>query len=108
VSDCSQNADSTPPAAQQKAPGLTRRRFLGASGKKALYLTPVVLTLSAQQASAGSGPACGSAYKHTVGSPCETSGRNQCCPTDDAGNALECHTYQDNVTMTCQPPGSLL
>ena len=93
-----------PPAAS----GFSRRRFLGASGKKALYLTPVVLTLTAQEAAA-SGMKCGSAYVHTVGSPCVTEGDGkQCCPTDPAGNPLECHTHQDNVQMTCEPPGSLL
>ena len=86
----------------------TRRAFLGGAGRKALYVTPAVLTLAAQQAFA-SGPVCGSHFKHTVGSPCATDGsKEDCCPTDINGNSLECHTYADTVTMTCQPPGSLL
>ena len=36
------------------APDQTRRSFLGKSGKRALYLTPVILTLTARQAKAAS------------------------------------------------------
>ena len=66
-------------------PTTTRRAFLGGSGRKALYVTPVVLTLTAQHALAGAsgrdGVACGSAFKHTPGSPCATDGsQKDCCP----------------------------
>lgn len=36
------------------APDQTRRSFLGKSGKRALYLTPVILTLTTRQAKAAS------------------------------------------------------
>jgi hypothetical protein len=102
-------ADQTarePVAAQE--PQTTRRAFLGGGGRKALYVTPAVLTLAAQQAFA-SGFVCGSRYKHTVGSPCATDGsQKDCCPEDLSGNALECHTHMDGTTMTCEPPGSPL
>jgi hypothetical protein len=69
----------------------TRRRFLGGAGRKALYITPAVLTLAAQQACA-SGGVCGSAYKHTVGSPCSENGEleKRCCPQDLTGQNLTC------------------
>ncbi len=35
-------------------PAQTRRSFLGKSGRKALYLTPVILSLTARQAKAAS------------------------------------------------------
>lgn len=86
----------------------TRRAFLGGAGRKAAYVAPVVLTLAAQQACA-SGPACGSNFKHTIGSPCATdASAKDCCPTDLNGTTIECHTHMDAVTMTCEEPGSPL
>jgi len=90
-------------------PVTTRRGFLGRAGRKTLYATPVVMTLAAQQAAAASGPMCGSNFKRTIGSPCATDGSaKNCCPQDWGGNLIECHTYLDETTMTCQPPGSPL
>ena len=45
------NAAANPPG-DRGAAQATRRAFLGAVGKKALYVTPVVMTLTAQQAMA--------------------------------------------------------
>lgn len=76
----------------------SRRSFLGGAGRKALYITPGILTLTAQQAMA-SGFVCGSALKHTVGSPCATDGsQKDCCPVDMNNNPLRCST----TTMLCE------
>ena len=79
-------------------PATTRRAFLGGSGRKALYVTPALLTLTAQRAMAGTsgreGFVCGSAFKHTVGSPCATDGsQNDCCPP------LTCDMVTDGVCV---------
>jgi len=50
----------------------TRRAFLGGLAKKALYVTPAVLTLTAQQAVAGSASPC-----KPNGSPCTD--HDECC-----------------------------
>lgn len=74
----------------------SRRAFLRKGTKRALYVAPVVLTLSAQKAVAASGMACGSAFKTTVGSPCATDGsQKDCCPP------LVCSAATDGV---CQNP----
>jgi len=89
---------SLPVGPEGSEPRSTRRAFLGGAGKKALYLTPVVLTLTARQAAAASGYPCGSNYVNTVGSPCATDGSlRDCCPAGP--NPLTC----DEMTMTCQP-----
>ena len=76
----------------------SRRNFLGGAGRKALYITPGILTLTAQQAMA-SGFVCGSTLKHTAGSPCATDGsQKDCCPIDMNNNALQCNT----MTMLCE------
>ena len=82
----------------------TRRAFLGGAGRKALYVTPIVLTLAGQQAF-GSGPVCGSAFRHQVGSPCSNDGvdEKKCCPVDYDGNAMACHVPDGQTTGTCQP-----
>jgi len=54
--------------------GTTRRTFLGNVGKKALYVTPVVLTLSASEARAASPSPC-----LPIGSPCAVN--EDCCST---------------------------
>lgn len=63
----------------------SRRTFLRGAAVKAAYVTPVVLTLSANSAKAGSefNSTCGD-----VGSPCTTG--LECC-------SLICN----NLTMTC-------
>ncbi len=43
------------PTSATGPPATTRRSFLGSGGKKALYLTPVILTLAAREARAESG-----------------------------------------------------
>lgn len=92
---------------QQQTPAertaTTRREFLGGAGRKALYVTPAVLTLAGQQAFA-SGPACGSTFRHTVGSPCSTDGigEKECCPTDSNGDPLICHVEDGQTIGTCQ------
>ena len=44
-------------------------------------MTPFLFSLSARQALAASGQACGSAFKYTFGSPCATDGTDKdCCP----------------------------
>lgn len=50
-------AGSSPPIPKSgdESRGRTRREFLGGGGKKALYLTPIILTLTARQARADSG-----------------------------------------------------
>lgn len=51
----------------------TRRAFFGDVGKKAAYITPVLLTLSASSAAAGSrNPSC-----QRTGSPCTID--DDCC-----------------------------
>jgi hypothetical protein len=58
-----------------------RRQFLGHVGKKAAYVTPVFLALSASQALAASGEfdsTCGD-----VGSPCTVDG--DCCTNNCGG-----------------------
>ncbi len=80
-------------ASQVNAPPArtSRRSFLGGAGRKALYVTPAVLTLAAQPAAAASGFQCGSQFKHTIGSPCSDTGEGKdCCPIDHFGNAMEC------------------
>ena len=66
--------------------GSTRRLFLKDVGKKALYVTPVIVTLSAQRAQASATQpslACG-----VVGSPCTTD--DDCCGCcDDMMNVCE-------------------
>lgn len=91
--------DSPAGDTQGKGTDLTSRRsFLGGAGRKALYITPGILTLTAQQAMA-SGFVCGSALKHTVGSPCATDGsQKDCCPIDMNNNALRCSV----TTMLCE------
>ncbi len=69
----------------------SRRSFLGGAGRKALYVTPAVLTLAARPAAAASGFQCGSQFKHTIGSPCDDTGAGKdCCPIDHSGNPIEC------------------
>jgi len=89
------------PSTEPQAPGAgltTRRGFLGGASKKALYITPGILTLTAQQAMA-SGFVCGSALQHTVGSPCATDGtQKDCCPVDMDNNPLRC----SEATMLCE------
>jgi hypothetical protein len=83
----------------------TRRSFLGGAGRKALYVTPTVLTLAAQRAF-GSAPICGSNFKHTVGSPCSLDGvaAKKCCDHDTSGTGLVCFQFMDGH-MECQPFG---
>lgn len=92
--DPQQPASPETPASQAAPETQTRRAVLRSGGRKALYVAPVILTLSAQKALAGDTSAftCGSLYKHTVGSPCgDTAGGAQCCPP------LTC----DSMTNTC-------
>jgi hypothetical protein len=66
----------TPPEGKATAPATSNRRsFLKQVGKKAVYVTPVVMTLAASEAHAGSGVRswCGD-----VGSPCAV--LEDCCP----------------------------
>ncbi len=63
------------------APATTRRGFVHEVGKKALYITPVMLTLTASQAMAIGSPSC-----KPVGSPCTVPG--DCC--EFLGAALDC------------------
>lgn len=83
----------------------TRRAFLGGAGRKALYVTPAVLTLAGQQAFA-SGPVCGSSFKHEVGSPCSVNGdyAEQCCDVDYGGQPLTCVVPDGEQVGTCQHP----
>jgi hypothetical protein len=72
------------PSADGEARMRTRRRFLTDGGKKAAFIAPVVLSLTAQPAMAASGESC-SAY----GAACEVN--EDCC-------TLNCHA----LTMTCK------
>jgi hypothetical protein len=72
------NADAPPESMNEQRPSATsRREMLRMGGKKALYLTPVVMTLAASHAHAGSNDPflswCGNA-----GSPCVV--QEDCCP----------------------------
>ena len=62
----------------------TRRKFLTDTGKKAAFVVPVVLSLTAQPVMAASGESC-SAY----GADCDVN--EDCC-------SLNCH----GPTMTCK------
>ena len=83
---------STPaeePGTAQSTQG-TRRGFLGLVSRKALYITPGLITLAAQQAVA-SGMECGSDYSRSLGYPCGMAPKNiQCCPHDWNGVAMHC------------------
>ena len=58
---------------ERERSGSTRRSFLKDVGKKAVYVTPVVMTLSAERAQASATqPSCG-----IEGSPCTT--EDDCC-----------------------------
>ena len=64
----------------------TRRGFLTGTGRKTVFVLPVIWSLSAEQVAAGTGISC-SAY----GAPCEVN--EDCC-------TLNCHA----PTMTCKGP----
>ena len=64
------------------APATTRRRFVQDVGKKALYITPVVMTLTAAEALGA--PGSGNCYQ--LGSPCTAD--SDCCELE--GEPLEC------------------
>ncbi|NLX22874.1 MAG: hypothetical protein GXY55_14575 [Phycisphaerae bacterium] len=77
-------------AADASSVRTSRRSFLGGAGRKALYVTPAVLTLAARPAAA-SGFECGSQFKHTIGSPCDDTGAGKdCCPVDHSGTPMDC------------------
>lgn len=64
------------------APAITRRKFVSAVGKKALYMAPVIVTLTAPEAMGA--PGSGNCYP--VGSPCTAA--SDCC--EFLGNPLDC------------------
>ena len=64
------------------APATTRRRFVQDVGKKALYITPVVLTLTAAEALGA--PGSGNCYQ--LGSACTAA--SDCCVLE--GEQLDC------------------
>ncbi len=73
---------------ERERSGNTRRSFLKDVGKKAIYVTPVVMTLSAERAQASATqPSCGFA-----GSPCTTD--DDCCGCCDDGGM--------NPTFLCE------
>lgn len=87
----------SPSDAAPESPGVlerpTRRDVLGRGTRKAFYVTPFLLSLSARQALAMSGQPCGSAFKYTIGSPCAQDGTDKdCCPP------LMCHK-KDGIGM---------
>ena len=86
------NAAANPPG-DRRAAQATRRAFLGAVGKKALYVTPVVMTLTAQQARATSAVSCGS-----VDTPCTTD--EDCCTTNCAAGPMTCKCESSNSGCT--------
>jgi hypothetical protein len=62
-------------SAESASPRTSRRSFLRGAARKAVYMTPIVLTLTASHAEAGSGD-----YDSTCGdpgSPC--AGDGDCC-----------------------------
>ncbi len=70
----------------QAASGATRRSFLRGVGKKAVYMAPVFLALSASDAHAASGDfdsTCGD-----IGSPCTVDA--ECCSNNCLGNPMKC------------------
>ena len=72
--DLTQSANASPEDPAPRAgegPTTTRRRFLLGVGKKAIYATPILLTLAASEARAGS------ASCKPAGSPCTTAA--ECC-----------------------------
>ncbi len=74
-------------APQESQAGTTRRSFVKSVGKKALYVTPVLMTLTANEAHAASASAALPCYEY--GDPCTAD--EQCC-------SLNCH----DLTMTCK------
>lgn len=86
-SDPRKNGEVRPQTPDSEAGDVrTRRTFLADAGKKAAFVAPVVLSLTAQPAFAASGESC-SAY----GAACEVN--EDCCD-------LNCHA----PTMTCKGP----
>jgi hypothetical protein len=78
-----------PPADSKADSGATRRGFLGDIGKKTAYITPVVLTLTAQRALAlGSHPSANpSAECLDTGELCEDD--PDCCSGQCTGGVCE-------------------
>lgn len=70
------------PGRADPVPATTRRRFVQDVGKKALYITPVVLTLTAAEALGA--PGSGNCYQ--LGSPCTAA--SDCCEFE--GEPLDC------------------
>ena len=62
---------------------VTRRDAITGGIRKAAYITPIVLVLSAQQAVAASGVSCG-----IVGSPCTVD--PECCTGLTCGAGMTC------------------
>lgn len=74
--DPQDHADSRAPVTRVDAkPKGTRRDFLGSVGKKALYVAPVILTLSASQTALAGSPYC-----LPSGAACTTD--SECCSGD--------------------------
>ena len=70
---------STPSGSGQheESAATTRRTFMRGAAKRALYVTPVIMTVAASQARAGSAGDYDSACQD-LGSPCTTDA--DCCP----------------------------
>lgn len=73
---CDSDQMNTPEANSDESGHVSRRTFLRGSTKKALYVTPVVLALSASNVCAGSGGGWDSTCRE-AGSPCQADG--ECC-----------------------------
>jgi hypothetical protein len=71
----SENESNADAGVQDARPLATRRSFLKDVGRKAIYVTPVVMTFAASEARAGSATRSWCGEK---GSPC--AGHSDCCP----------------------------
>ena len=78
---------------QSERPPSTRRAFLGDVGRKALFVTPVVLTLTAAQAHAAISGSC-----TPSGADCTIDA--ECCTLDCSGGGMcaMCGSDGDNCT----------
>lgn len=78
--------NAPPPASSQPVdaePSTTRRTFLRDVGKRAIYVAPVIVALTASQAQAGASPSC-----VPSGEYCEQD--SDCCSDRCSGASMIC------------------
>jgi hypothetical protein len=85
--------------AEGREPALaTRRTFLSSVGKKALYLTPVMMTLAASPAFASGIPSGQASGCVAIGDPCSADG--DCCTLHCMSGAAVCECLAANANCT--------